>query len=135
MTEQNRAENLLLELQKGADAMKAARLCLGAGLWDDAVSRAYYAAFHHVTALLLKEGLEARTHAGVHDLLYLHFVRSGRFPSSEAKLFSGLQRFREQADYARAYRFDEAGARAEVTNAGAICAAATSAIGDVPGAA
>ena len=121
-------EGVATELAKGEDALRAARLCLDASLWDDAVSRAYYAAFHHVTALLVTEGVEARTHGGAHDLLYLHFVRPGRFPAHEAKRFSGLQKFREQADYARSVRFDEAGAREEVASADAICGAARAAI-------
>ncbi len=128
MNQINPDDGVKLEIEKGAEALRAARLCLDASLWNDAVSRAYYAAFHHITALLLSEGVEARTHGGVHDLLYLHFVKTGRFPAGEAKLFSALQKFREQADYARTIRFDEAGAREEVERARQISDAALSAM-------
>ncbi len=117
MTEDNRRANLSLELEKGAASLRAAELCLGAGLHDDAVSRAYYAAFHHVQALLFSSGLEARTHGGTHDLFYLHFIRPGHAPARLGKLLSGLQHYREQADYVRAFRFSAEDAMVEVDNA------------------
>jgi len=120
VTDENRRLNLGVELEKGAASLRAAELCLEAGLFDDAVSRAYYAAFHHVQAVLLTAGLQSRSHAGAHDLFYLHFVRTGAIPPHVAKLFAGLQRFREQADYARAFHFDEQDARQEVANARSI---------------
>lgn len=116
MTQENRHRNIELEVEKGEASFKAAELCLQAALWDDAVSRAYYAALHYAEALLLTEGLEARSHHGVHDLLYLHFVRPGRAPARLSKLFAGLQKYREEADYARAFRFTEQGAREELEN-------------------
>jgi uncharacterized protein (UPF0332 family) len=122
VTDENRRENLIVELEKGAASLQAAELCLGAGLWDDAVSRAYYAAYHHVQAVLFSEGLEARTHAGTHDLFYLHFVRTGLVPARLAKLFAALQRYREQADYSRAFHFTAEGAREEAAHARELCA-------------
>jgi uncharacterized protein (UPF0332 family) len=122
VTDPNRRANLAVELEKSENSLRAADACLGLGLADDAVSRAYYAAYHMVQAVLLTEGLEAKTHAGAHDLLYLHFVRPGRVPSHLAKLFVGLQRYREQADYARAFRFALDDAREETERAREICA-------------
>jgi len=121
VTEENRRSNLEAELERGNASLRAAEALLGLALWDDAVSRAYYAAFHHVQALLFSEGLEARSHTGTHDLLFQHFVRHGYLPARLAKLFAGLQRYREQADYSRLFRFDEQGAREEVERAGEIC--------------
>lgn len=61
MTGENRKENLAIEVEKADASLRAADLCLHAGLFDDAVSRAYYAAFHMVQAVLLTLGLESRT--------------------------------------------------------------------------
>jgi uncharacterized protein (UPF0332 family) len=117
----NRRQNLAAELERGRSSLRAAELCLQAGLFDDAVSRAYYGAFHHVQALLLTEGLEARTHAGTHDLLFVHFVRPGLLAPAVAKRFAALQKYREQADYARAFRFDLGGAQEELAAARQVC--------------
>lgn len=124
MTGDSRRANVAAEVERGAESLRAAEVCLGVKLWDDAVSRAYYAAFHLVSALLLTEGLEARRHHGVHDLLFIHFIKPGRLQPKIAKLFGALQKYREQADYSRAFRFDEEGAREEVEHARAICSVA-----------
>jgi uncharacterized protein (UPF0332 family) len=122
VTGENRRANVAAEVERGAESLRAADVCLSVRLWDDAVSRGYYAAFHLVSALLLTEGLEARRHHGVHDLFFLHFVKPGRVPPKLARLFGALQKHREQADYSRAFRFDEEGAREEVEHAREICA-------------
>jgi uncharacterized protein (UPF0332 family) len=121
VTGENRRENLVIEVEKADASLRAADLCFHAGLFDDAVSRAYYAAFHMVQAMLLTLGLESRTHGGAHDLFYVHFVRTGQIAPHVSKLFAALQRFREQADYARAFHFTDEDARDEVANAHAIC--------------
>jgi uncharacterized protein (UPF0332 family) len=123
LTRANRQKNLTLELEKGDSALRAAKLCAQAALWDDAVSRAYYAAFHHVQAILLSEGLESRSHAGEHHLFHLHFIKAGLVPARVGKLIAALQKFREQADHERAFEFTEAGAREELANAEEVCAA------------
>jgi uncharacterized protein (UPF0332 family) len=108
--EENRRRNLALEVERATASLQAAQLCLQAGLWDDAVSRSYYAAYHMVQAVLFTAGLEARTHEGLHDLFFLHFVRPGIASRRLARLLASLQKYREQADYSRAIRFDEDGA-------------------------
>ena len=123
MTSENRQRNVDAERAKGERSLRAATDLLRLGHHDDAVSRAYYAAYHHLQALLFTEGLQARTHEGVHDLFFLHFVQPGHLPRRLAKLCSSLQRFREQADYSRAFSFDEEGAREEVEKAREVCEA------------
>jgi len=115
--EENRRRNLELEVERATASLRAAEVCLDAALWDDAVSRSYYAAYHMVQAVLFTTGLEARTHERLHDLFFLHFVRPGIFPPRLARLLASLQKYREQADYSRAIRFDEDGAREAVTQA------------------
>lgn len=56
MNETNRADNAAREAERGDDALRAAEALVGLGLNNDAVSRAYYAAFHYSRALLLLEG-------------------------------------------------------------------------------
>ena len=70
-----------------------------AALLHDAESRPYYAAYHAAVALLLTQGLEARSHSGVANLLGLHFVKTGRLDAGDARLFARLQKYRVEADY------------------------------------
>ena len=99
MTEDNRRRNLTLELKRSDESWLAAVNLRGLNLNADAVSRAYYAMVHMARAVLLTEGLEARTHSGVATLLNLHFVRAGRLPSSAPRALTQLQGEREAADY------------------------------------
>ncbi|MBN1674702.1 MAG: HEPN domain-containing protein [Kiritimatiellae bacterium] len=53
MTPENSAANAADEAARGDDALRAARVLLEAGLFNDSVSRAYFAAYHYASALLL----------------------------------------------------------------------------------
>lgn len=54
--------------------------------------------------------------------MYLTFVRPGRLAAHVAKDFAALQRFRESADYARAFHFEQQQASEEVERARVLCA-------------
>jgi uncharacterized protein (UPF0332 family) len=120
MTEQNRGHNARFELEKAKAALAAARALGGLGLWDDAISRGYYAAYHAATAALASAGLQARTHSGTHDLLFEHFVRNGPLERRVTKDLAALQRYREHADYSTTIRFDADSAAEEIERAGRI---------------
>ena len=49
-------------MAKAKDKLAVAQELLGRQHYDDAVSRAYYAAFHAAQAALISEGQEADTH-------------------------------------------------------------------------
>jgi uncharacterized protein (UPF0332 family) len=82
-------------------------------MYDDAVTRSYYAACHWACALLLTEDVEAASRRAVHTLLSQHFVRSGKLSNARVRDLKRLQGFREAADYDRHFRFDAAGAEEE----------------------
>ena len=99
MNAKNRAENAAREALLGDDALRAAEALLALGLYNDAVSRAYYAAFHHARALLVLEGLEPKSHRGVMALLAQQFEAKGRLTAESLSRFARLQTFRGLADY------------------------------------
>ncbi|NIR50795.1 HEPN domain-containing protein [candidate division KSB1 bacterium] len=90
-------------LTKAQNSLKAAELCLKNGLYDDAVSRAYYAALRAAIALLLKIDVSLETkriHAWVQaafpkECVHRRKVMSQRFVS----YISELQNDRNIADY------------------------------------
>ena len=106
MTGKNRRENARREAQLGDDALRAAEALLELGLPNDAVSRAYYAAFHYGRAVLLLDGLEPRSHRGVVALLERRAVE-GRGPSQQGvSRLARLQTFRSLADYSAGERLE-----------------------------
>ncbi len=114
MTDANRRKNIEAEVSRGNESLESAELLLAAGKLADAVSRAYYAAFHYARALLLTLGEEARTHGGVERLLQRDLVRPGTLDPDVACLFSRLQKFRQDADYTAEFVFTVRSATEEV---------------------
>jgi len=86
-------------MEKAENRLKAAESLFELGYYDDVVSRAYYAVFHAVQALLLTEGEKAETHKGVLTLFSLLFIKTGRFRKEFGKYLSNLKDDRESGDY------------------------------------
>jgi uncharacterized protein (UPF0332 family) len=103
-----------VELERGVGSLRSAEILLREGLYPDAVSRAYYAAFHYARALLLTLGEEPIAHAGVERLLHRDLVRGGSLDPDAARLFGRLQKNRLDADYTSEIVFTEQAAREEV---------------------
>jgi uncharacterized protein (UPF0332 family) len=123
VTDDNQRDNARDELARGAKSLDAAAALIAAGLHADAISRAYYGAYHHVRALLYSRGLEARSHAGALHLLNVEFIRPKLMPSSNNRLLAGLQRARELADYDPAVTFTAEDAEASLREARGFAAA------------
>ena len=105
MTEENKKENIIKELDRAMEAMDAANLLFNNGFLNDAVSRLYYYILHHVRALLLTKGLEPKTHEGVLRVFSLYFIKEGLFEPKASHTFAKLMKYREEADYNPAYMF------------------------------
>lgn len=117
MTDENGQKNAREEAARGAEALAAARILLAGGFFNDAVSRAYYAAFHWARALLVCRGIEPRTHRGVSQMLGLHFLKTGILSEKAGSDFAHLQTYRELSDYNSSARFTKKQAMQEVARA------------------
>ncbi len=124
MTDDNKTRNIAAEVERGNESLESAEILLAAAKHADAVSRAYYGAFHWARALLLMLGEEAKTHGGLERLLQRDLVRAGRLDPEVARLFSRLQKFRNDADYTAEFVFTRAAAATEVAAAREFAAAA-----------
>jgi uncharacterized protein (UPF0332 family) len=71
------------------------------------MNRMYYACFYAVSALLVNEGIDAKSHAGVRQMLGMHFVRTGKFPIPLSKFYTDLYDNRQIGDYEDFIYFDE----------------------------
>ena len=66
---------------------------------DSAASRAYYAAFHGVTAVLAGRGIEFTKHTAVWAALHRDLIQSGAIPADLGRDYDFLLDLRETADY------------------------------------
>ena len=111
-------------LEKANDKLRIAEQLLHSGAYDDAVSRAYYCAFHAAQAVLLTEGLTANTHRALVNLFGLHMVKTGKFPTRFGKFLANLKDDRESSDYDIYSAIDQETAQRSVEEARAFLAAA-----------
>ena len=90
---------------------------------ESAASRAYYAAFHALTALFALRGQSFKKHAALRAALHKDQIKSGEWPMERGKDYDLLTELRENSDYAEVARVTEQDARRAVEAAQRIIAA------------
>lgn len=80
-------------------ALESAALLLQASDHDGTASRAYYAAFHALSAAFSLEGVQHTKHSQLEAAVHRDLIRSGRFDVSVGKALSTLRDFRARGDY------------------------------------
>lgn len=88
-----------LEIEKAHKLIDQFSILENAELWDTLANRVYYAVFHAVTALLIKNGLHAGSHQGVSVLFNKHFVKENLIDEKYGRLLARLENMREKSDY------------------------------------
>jgi len=66
---------------------------------DGAASRAYYAAFHAVSALFAQDGRSFTRHTAIEAAVHRDLVRTGRLSTDDGRAFSRLVAWRQIGDY------------------------------------
>ena len=87
-------------LDLAGNKLDHARQIFEIGLYDDAVSRAYYAMFYAAKAALLSEGLDLRKHSSAVIKFRELFVVTGRVDAKYLRYLGRAQSARERSDYA-----------------------------------
>ena len=124
MSPENTRANAAAELARADESLRAATLLLREGFYNDAVSDAYYAAFHAVRALLFTLGEEPRSHRGALHLFNVRFVQAGKLDASHLSALARAQYDRVNADYGALVRFTAEDATEEISGARALIDAA-----------
>jgi uncharacterized protein (UPF0332 family) len=86
-------------LHKARASLEAADLLADRGFQEFAVSRAYYAMFYVVEALLLEEGLAFSKHSAVIAAFGKRFTKTGRVPPEYHRYLIEAQDRRNIGDY------------------------------------
>ena len=85
--------------QRAEETLKEIPYLKQQGYYNTAVNRLYYACYYAAVALLIKHELNPGTHAGVKQMLGLHFVAPGRLSRELGRCFSLLFERRHSSDY------------------------------------
>ena len=94
-----------MDLARAQESLRAAELCLQAGLVNSAASRAYYAMFQAAQVALETAGYTRPTwsHSGLQALLTTELIqRHKRYPAALRDSLASALAVRQAADYRRA---------------------------------
>ncbi len=103
MTEENRKDLVRLQLDRADKFLGQADQMLEMDCLDLAANRYYYACFHAVQGLFIHDGLNSHSHRGMHQVLGMNYVVTGKFDSRLSGFLRTMEQLREKADYNCAY--------------------------------
>jgi uncharacterized protein (UPF0332 family) len=86
-------------LEKAESKLKTARIDFDNGQYDDAISRAYYAVFHAISAGLLSRQLVFSSHSQVVGAFNKEFVKAGIVLKEFTAIIQRLFADRQTGDY------------------------------------
>jgi uncharacterized protein (UPF0332 family) len=109
--------------------LEAAQSVVENGFFDDASSRAYYAAFHAASAALAGRGLFFSSHGQVMGAFNREFVKTGLCPVEAFQKIRRLFEHRQVGDYSATVSIDRATAERDIADAQWILEQCTALIG------
>ena len=118
MSEFHATADVLLAMQSKAEEMlSSAQRDIKIGAFGDAASRAYYAAFHAVSAVLASQGMTFSSHTQTLGAFNREFVKTQMFPRETSKKLQRLFEDRQTADYDWRRHVDESTGTEDVADA------------------
>lgn len=99
LTAEERNVMVTLEIERAIKIMNEVPVYIGAKLWNTLANRLYYAAFHAVSALLIKNEIPVKSHKGAILMFNRDYVSTGIVSREDGILFSQLEGLREAGDY------------------------------------
>lgn len=99
MTNDERKDIVLYRLENARTTLAEVQSHIENGFYNTAVNRMYYACYYAVSALLVANGIQVKSHEGVRQQLGLHFVLTGKISKEQGQFYSMLFSKRTAGDY------------------------------------
>ena len=99
LTESERWALIDLKIDRARETIEEISFLIERGYFRTAANRLYYACYYMVSALLLRNKYEARTHNGIITLFSINFVKTGIVTAQEGQLYRSLFELRQTGDY------------------------------------
>ena len=99
LTEDEKNAVVLLRMKNARETLEDTTVIVRNKLWKAAANRLYYACFYAASALLMKYGFQAKTHAGIIRLLGLNFITKNLINSDLGDMYYQLFTLRLKGDY------------------------------------
>ena len=99
LTDEERQVLVEVEIERAEKILSQVETLRANALWDILANRLYYALYHAVISLLIKNRIQVGTHKGAVVMFSREFVKTGIFSTEEGRVFSSLEQLRESGDY------------------------------------
>lgn len=99
LTNEEKEALVKYRIEKASSTVIEARDSADDNHWSLAANRLYYAIYYASKALLIQNGIIAKSHEGVIGQIGEKFVLTGVISKDEAKLLARLQNMRKTGDY------------------------------------
>lgn len=86
-------------IKKSEEKLESADVLYKNAIYDDCASRAYYAVYHALAAILYSKNLEFSSHSQTIGAFNKEFVHTGILPKYFTKKIKSLYDYRESGDY------------------------------------
>ncbi len=94
-----RSDKVTKAMARAEETLREMEALFQRGLYNGAVDRAYYAAFHAAAAALLTKGLEFARHSAVISHFGKEFAKTGRLDPKHHQALIEAFNLRQKADY------------------------------------
>jgi uncharacterized protein (UPF0332 family) len=95
----NKKDLIEYRINRAYETLKEAELLFNSNYWNAAVNRSYYSCYYIVSALLLKNEINPKSHKGVRQMFALHFIQTGIISKDWGRFYSDLFDKRQTGDY------------------------------------
>jgi len=99
LTEVEKKALIDLKIERANETIKEVPYLLEQGFYRTAINRMYYACYYIVSALLMQNNFDARTHKGTITLFSLNFIKTGKISEDGGKLYRSIFELRQTGDY------------------------------------
>jgi uncharacterized protein (UPF0332 family) len=96
---QDKSEYIAYRISKAEETLLAAKELANKNYWNSCVNRLYYALFYAVNALLINDGVIAKSHTGVKTQFFQLYIKTGKINIKFGQLYSDLIDWRQKGDY------------------------------------
>lgn len=86
-------------IENAREKLESSKILLDAGHYKDSIGRSYYSIFTGVRAVLAKDGIDFKKHAGVIAYFQKEYIKTGEFDKKYSKYLQAAFQIRNNCDY------------------------------------
>lgn len=87
------------EIERALHTLQVASRLMDDEEWNEAAGRIYYAIFHAVSALLIQNHIQVKSHKGAYTMLCQHYVNTGKIQKRFGDFYRKMEILRERSEY------------------------------------